>query len=372
MMSGLLMLGTLAVATSCSQMQEDLPPCHTTIRLHVKYDYNVQRADMFSAHAGEVRVFAIDAASNTVVRDVLVNNRDNGNAIAQHPGSQTFYIDFPEMPVGSYRFVAYAQQKPYDVTSAQTASHFDITSPAVNQDVTSLRARLTRSSATDAEGRHAVNAPTCGLDTLWMGNTVRPVEVTPANTGMQLLNDTISMVRDTKYLTLSLHHLDDEYRRQMDDSHYRIEIVDNNGLLGWNNDVLTAEDTDNLLYTPFAQRTSDVVYNVEGNEEIAERVAHYDISFSRLIFHSGANAGKNARLHIIRTDDNSMIADIDLAYILAMGRSAFEVGHYGEQEYLDRAYDYDLHFFLQADSWLYMNLKVAIMAWVIRIQNTVL
>lgn len=372
MMSGLLMLGALAVTTSCSQMHEDLPPCHTTIRLHVKYDYNVQRADMFSAHAGEVRVFAIDAASNTVVRDVLVNNRDNGNAIAQHPGSQTFYIDFPEMPVGSYRFVAYAQQKPYDVTSAQSASHFDITSPALNQDVTSLRARLTRSSATDAEGRHAVNAPVCGLDTLWMGNTVRPVEVTPANTGMQLLNDTISMVRDTKYLTISLHHLDPEYRLSLDDSQYRIEIVDNNGLLGWNNNLLTAEDTDNLLYTPFAQRTTEVEYNIDGTEEAGEHVAHYDISFSRLLFYKGDNAARNARLHIIRTEDDALIADINLPYILAMGRNAYEANNYGEQEYLDRAYDYDLHFFLQEDSWLYINLRIAIMAWVMRIQNFVL
>ena len=46
-----------AMTTSCSMMQDDLDDCPTGLYLSFKYDYNLQRADMFNDHVGAVTVY---------------------------------------------------------------------------------------------------------------------------------------------------------------------------------------------------------------------------------------------------------------------------------------------------------------------------
>lgn len=342
-------------------IKEDLQPCETPVQLHFKYDYNIQRADMFSEHVGEVRLFVIDDATDTVVKDTVVSNRDNVDAISHHPGNQYFSVMLTDLTPGqSYRFAAVALQRPYDETLSHAQDKFIGTLPASGNDVTDLQMKLTRNSAVDAAGRYAVTAPVCGLDTLWMGHTTKPVFV-PQPQNMSVINDTISMVRDTKYLSLTLRQLDDPIGISDDD--FRIEITDANGWIGWDNELISDNQ---LLYSPHAQWTTEVL---NSDNIVTERAAHYDISFSRLMYYAGADAAKNAALRIYRTSDDEKIVDINLPSILSQGRNAFEIYGYSPQEYLDREYDYDIDFFLKGDEWQYLSLRVNVMAWAIRIQN---
>lgn len=370
-----LLIAALTMNSCTAIMDDDLEPCTTTVRVHLKYDYNILRADMFSDHVGEVRLFVVDDKTNAVVKDTIVSNRDNSDAIKHHSASQTFHIDFNNLPDGGqYRFVAYALQKPYDETQQHHADKFVITTPQRNGDVTALESRLSRNATADAAGRHAVVAPDCGLDTLWMGHTTKPVTLPKQKVGMVVINDTVSMVRDTKYLTLRLHNIDAGKRAEIYADDYDVEITDDNGLLGWNNELLTNKDGETLLYTPFHQRTNEYLGRTEASPDddvVIEREAFYELSFSRLMFREGAQAGSNARLKIIRKSDNMVIVDVNLPYYLAAGRGYYPMYNYKEQEYLDREYSYSLDFFIKGDSWseLQLPVPVAITAWVIRFQN---
>lgn len=342
-------------------MTEDLPECETLVRVSFKYDYNIQRADMFHDHVGMVRLFVIDADNETVVRDVTYSNRDNDGIISTNH-DRYFTVTFNDLPLGhNYRFMAVALQRPYDETQIPTTDKFIGTFPAIGENSNKLQMRLTRSDIEDVDGRHHVTAPDCGLDTLWIGNTTKPITMPKENNRNFVISDTISMVRDTKYLSLTLRQIDAP--TAINDNMFRVEITDNNGLLAWNNNLLPDET---LLYTPHAQWTSEIL---NSQNEVKERAAHYDISFSRLMYYMGAEAYKNASLRIYRNDDNTCVADINLPSILSQGRNAFEIYNYSPQEYLDREYDYDLDLFLLNNEWQYINLKINIAAWVIRIQH---
>lgn len=360
----LTLMAAMAMISSCSMMTEDLPECETLVRVSFKYDYNIQRADMFHDHVGMVRLFVIDADNETVVRDVTYSNRDNAD-ILKTDRSRYFTVTFNDLPLGrNYRFMAVALQRPYDETQQPMTDKFIGTFPAAGEKADKLQMRLSRAENTDAQDRHRVTAPDCGLDTLWIGNTTKPIAMPQHNYANTVISDTISMVRDTKYLSLTLRQIDAPTNIKHDE--FRVEITDNNGYLAWNNELLP---DDNLLYTPHAQWTSEVL---NSNNEVTERAAHYDISFSRLMYYMGANAAKNASMRIFRNDDNTCVADINLPSILSQGRNAFEVHNYSPQEYLDREYDYDLDLFLLENEWQYINLKINIAAWVIRIQHETL
>lgn len=370
-------------------MTDDLEPCveyvenaSTAVCVQFKYDYNIQRADMFTNHVGAVRLFVIDDATNNVVRDTTVTNRDNNQALRSHD----FAITFTDLTQGSaYRFVAMALQRPYDETMQHAEDKFVGTFPAKGNSITDLKMKLTHSDDADALGRHAVEAPSCGLDTLWMGNTTHKF-VVPQMTNEKeiscdtvvtadgvttisrhtryIARDTVSLVRDTKYLSVSLHNLDAPSSIGHED--FRVEIVDDNALLDWDNSVIPMAQ---LLYTPHAQWTAEAL---DSDNSVMERTAHYDLSFSRMLYHSSAATGKNARLRIIRVSDGHIVADINLPSHLAMGRKAYEQLNYSEQEYLDREYDYDLHFFIRGDEWLYASLRINILSWALRIDNITL
>lgn len=63
-----------SMLSSCNDlMHDDLPPCDMGVDLQFKYDYNVQRADMFNDHVGGVCVFVFDEQGNLVARQDAAN-----------------------------------------------------------------------------------------------------------------------------------------------------------------------------------------------------------------------------------------------------------------------------------------------------------
>lgn len=361
----------MACLSACSFMHEDLPVCEQAVRVHLKYDYNTQQADMFSDHAGALRVFVIDDATNSIVRDTIVSNRDHKNAILHHPESQTYYVEFRDLPMdATYRFAAYAMQRPYDETQRTGSDHFTGIFPQVKDDIRTWKMDLTYASTPDAEGRYAVHAPNGGLDTLWMGHTDKPLYVPVVQNRHSFINDTISMVRDTKYLQILLHQTDEPANIYADQ--YEVEIVASNAHLDWNNDVLSSP---NLLYTPHFSRTIENVGKNEQDQEIVlARTPIYELSFSRLMYYMGTEFGRNARLRLIRkaTGDSprQVIADLNLPSALAEGRSMYAWLNYGTQEYLDREYNYRLDFYIlggKVQDILLVSMNIT--PWTIRLQD---
>lgn len=378
--AAILLLAALSSLWSCRAVYEDSTDCDDIVMVHLKYDYNTARADMRRYHVGWVRVYAVD--QNGIVEAYA----DCANTAASKPlAREDFAAEFKALKGGRYNFRAVAFQRPYDELVAGEGARFDVEFPQVGEDFDQLLVKLRKSATKTAMdfSDHRIEAPKCGLDTLWMTLDmdryldVRPLE---EQTGV-IIRDTVSLIRDTKYLHLTLNQLDEKDNIHASD--FAVRIVDNNAVLGYDNTVLDDEDVD---YIPFAAWTTalsreGVAYysdeeaeKAPADDPIVERAAHFDISFSRLMYYL-KDEGENARLQIARMEDGKVadvVVDINLPYYLSFGRGAFETARYSAQEYLDREYDYNMDFFLQAGKWKYITVKVNVMKWSKRFQQEIL
>lgn len=378
--TAILLLGAMASLWSCRAVYEDSTDCDDIVMVHLKYDYNTARADMRRYHVGWVRVYAVN-------QDGIVEAySDCANTAASKPlAREDFAAQFKGLSGGRYNFRAVAFQRPYEELAAGEGARFDVTFPQVGEDFDQMMVKL-RKTATKAAmtpSDYKVVAPECGLDTLWMTLDkerfldVRPIE---QQTGI-IIRDTVSLIRDTKYLHLTLNQIDEKDNIHASD--FVVRIVDNNTTLDHDNNVLADDDVD---YIPFAAWTTALSKNgvayysdeeashAPADDPIVERAAHFDISFSRLMYYL-EGAGENARLQIARVEDGKdpeVVVDINLPYYLAFGRGAFALNRYSEQEYLDREYDYHMDFFLQAGKWKFISIKVNVMNWSKRFQQEVL
>lgn len=366
----LALVATTGLLASCKGLiYEYEGNCDDTVEIYLKYDYNTARADMRADHVGYAVVYAVDHNGN-VAASQTVSGREVHD--------KNLNVVFSGLQPGRYTFTALAMQRPYEDCVKGQGARWRVEFPSVSSAVSGLNARLDRSAAADAEGLHHVDAPKVGLDTLWIGQSIKAggVEVLPVEQQRgNVLRDTVSLVRDTKYLHLTLHQV--ENRADIYDTDFSVRIVDANGHLAWDNGLI-ADET--LLYTPFAQWTtamseSGAAYDSEqeaqqapASDPIVERAAHFDISFGRLMYYT-AMEGVNANLQIVSNETSETVVDINLPYYLAFGRDAYAIHNYSRQEFLDREYDYHLDFFLQDGEWKYLTLKVNVMPWVKRIQH---
>lgn len=340
---GFIMAGSMLC--SCNDlMHDDLPPCDMGVDLQFKYDYNVQRADMFNDHVGGLSVFVYDEQGNFIAR------HDAYNDATSQPLKDPNYAMRINLEPGKYRFATFAFQKKYEDALAQPGAKFQIALPKQGDNITALHARLDRK-----QGK--VNNQSQPLDTLWQGLSNELVEVKD----LQVTRHTIGLVRDTKQLTISLHQTDEPANINADDFSY--QITNANGDISYDNSLLPDEE---LTYTPYYTWTTEFK-DTEGN--VKERTAHAALMFSRLIWHPVEENDKNAILIITNKTTGEEVARINLADCLAQGRGAFEARHYSAQEFLDREYDYKLDFFLQGNQWKYVQLSISILDWSKRIQR---
>jgi len=334
-----------SMLSSCNDlMHDDLPPCDMGVDLQFKYDYNVQRADMFNDHVGGVSVFVYDEQGNFIAR------HDAYNDATSQPLKDPNYAMRINLEPGKYRFATFAFQKKYEDALAQPGAKFQIALPQQGDNITALHARLDRE-----QGK--VNNQSQPLDTLWQGLSNELVEVKD----LQVTRHTIGLVRDTKQLTISLHQLDAPADINADDFSY--QITDANGYINYDNSLLPDEE---LTYTPYKTWTTEFT-TPEGT--VQERTAHAALMFSRLVLHPVTENEKNAILSIWNKKTGEEVVRINLADCLAQGRGAFENMNYSAQEFLDREYDYKLDFFLKGDQWQYMQLGISILDWSKRIQR---
>ena len=104
------------------------------------------------------------------------------------------------------------------------------------------------------------------------------------------------------------------------------------------------------------------------SDEPLQRTAHYNVMFNRTMM--PAEAGNGAKLQITEKATGRPVADISLPHILSEGRKAYDIYRYGEQEYLDREYDYHLDFILQNGEW--KSVYINVLSWSHRIDNVIL
>lgn len=352
----LLAFVSLALFGSCDMMKEDVDETYCGLFVNFKYDYNLQRADMFKDHVGGVTLYVFDSDGR------YIKSYENNNVPLMgtmlYDGTYGQCMHITDLPDGNYRFIALANQKPYLETLATPGAKYRRADMKVGNENTNLTVTLDRTSGIVSNA-----AP---MDTLWHGMTgAEPIPV--KNVGYTVT--TISMVRDTKMLTIGLHNLDDDKRTNITTDDFDFFIQDKNGRIAYNNAVVEEEM---LTYTPFHKWDTQTV---DDQGQVVDKTAHASLTFNRLMLHENLsddavliiknkNPGKNEKAEVAR---------INLPQFLAQGRNAIDTYRYGPQEYLDRGYDFYMDFFLKNGTWKEIELKIGIdvniLTWARRIQR---
>ena len=347
----LVALVSLALLTGCDMMKEDEDTTNCGLFVTFKYDYNLQRSDMFGDHVGGVTLYVFDS-DGRFVRTYENNNIPSMGMMLD--GQYTHAMQIMDLPDGKYRLIALANQKSYEATLATPGAKYRRSSLAVGDDNEKLTVTLDRENST--AGANPTVSNVAPLDTLWHGMTgVETVEVKSSDKTIA----NISMVRDTKMLTIGLHNLDDPTDISTDEFDYF--IVDNNGRLAYNNGLLEDED---LVYTPFHKWDT---YSEDGQGNKIDKTAHACLTFNRLIWREKPD--DNALLIIRNKNTGKEVCAINLTDFLAQGRNAYDTYAYSRQEYLDRAYDFYMDFFIRNEKWQYADVRINVLSWAKRIQN---
>lgn len=392
-------VATLFGTTACTGIMdgENLEACPTgDFTVQFVYDYNIQRADMFRDHVGEVTLYVFDEAGNLVSQRHVTdrkalsdrNNRFNITLRAANtPGAA-------DLVAGrSYRFVAVAGQKADAILPTSDAlpmsftdeplSFYRQTAMTPGMNVSDLYLALDRAQEADTQGRylvgnqlpldtlwHTLGALACGVDNTnqqgWTNDTlvrIRPNITDSINIVKNLPQDTLtlSLIRNTNHLHISMHELDAPGNVRAED--YSVYIEDANGHMDWQNNILADQP---LIYRPYAQRDEDMT-----DAGVAGITAHWDMMFNRIIFHDDAH--DDAKLYIVRKSDKNTVAKLSLPRVLAYSRIAQDYYNLTSQGYLDREYNYNLSFYLKNGKWestrVWINTEINILSWNVRAQE---
>lgn len=337
-------VAALAATTACSWMSEDLEPCPTGLHLRFVYDYNMMRSDVFRDHVGEVTAYVFDAENK------LLTQKTEDNPVRL--GTYGYEMVFDDLLPGNYRVVAVAYQRNAAEREQRHGAKFRGPDLVPGDPIEKLRVKLDRTAGSD--GAFLVEHKGAALDTLWMNYTEHNVTVTD----QVITRETVGLMRDTKNLTVSLRQIDRP--ADVDYRDFEIRITDDNGCFGYDNQPLQDNP---LIYSPYAEWNTDFCDDA-GN--VVQRAAHADLSYPRVMYHNDWK--KNARLTIYNKRTQTPVADINLPDFLAQGRSSQEL-IYSPQEFLDREHTYKLDFFLKGDTWDYVELRISVLSWAVRIDN---
>lgn len=354
----------LAAVTSCSMMHQDLSDCPVGLYLTLKYDYNLQRANMFSDHVGEVTVYVYDEQGNFVTKQTETNTE--GYAPLKSP----VYSMHLSLPEGKYKFIVLAGQKSYESMMAAPGAKFVRNEPQPGDPMENLWVELGHTPLEgEQEGLFEVKNEGLPLDTIWHGMLTEPVEVFEASPTY----DTISLVRNTKHINITIREMADPTK--MDIADYELKITDSNAKLRWNN---TVDETDRLVYKPYRTwNTDDKEPAVDMNGDPLEgvgRTGHADFMTSRIIWRSDTRNGREESKAILSVTYNDKangkkeVIKVDLADMLARLATSAET-MYSPQEFLDRGYDYRMSFYLLNGEWRYTLLSIDVLGWTVRIDN---
>ena len=387
------------LVASCTMIQDSVDYCPTGLYVRFVYDYNTARADMFKDHVGHVRLYVYDEQGHKVA-ERSVSNTAASAPLADY--GYALHLDPSELRPGRYRLQAVAMQRDWDAAAAADGARYRHEADVTHGEA--MRITLDHDPGViPGTEQHLVDHKSLPLDTLWhtlkvqshaptdgvapmpMQRTSRPYSVYPLDEQYVTVTDnmatyaTISLVRDTKHLNITMRHLD--FPDDVFHHDYEVTIVDDNATLLHDNALAPS---DSLRYTPYAAWTSrftdgGVIVDPtvpratsQADDDAPDglryqRTAHYNLMFNRLMYN--ADAARSAMLQVRNLNSGKVVARINLPYMLAEGRAAYELYGYSPQEYLDREYDYHLNLFLKGESWAYCDIVVNVLSWSKRHQN---
>lgn len=368
------MLACAGLLASCDMMEQSYGDCPYGLYVDFKYDYNLQRADMFNDHVGSVTLYIFDEDGH------LVKTQEESNAGSSAPlASPSYAMHVTGLAPGRYRFLALAGQKSYGEMLETGRAKFIRSDMPAGSSMQSLGIQLDRTPADKADpifdvldslgintdgGFYNVENNGLPLDTLWHGMLTEPVEVYPESSD-RAAYATVPLVRDTKQITVSLREIDDPTKMTIED--YDMFIIDHNPHILWDNSL---DETDAVIYRPFfTWNTDDITPAVgpDGNP-LGEpgHIGHADFMTSRLLYHGDEQS--DGRLVIVNKNTGLAVVNVNLPDLLSRLRTSQDLYRYGEQEFLDRGYEFQVDVFLHGGELAYINISISVLGWSKRVQ----
>ncbi len=339
--------------TSCGMMKDDLSDCPYGLYLQFKYDYNLQHADMFNDHCGAVDVYVFDEQGK------FVKTQSEENTALDAPLADPNYRMHMDLAPGKYQLLVLAGQDSYSDQLASQRAHFVREQLSAGDDMSSLAIKLDTQSGdiltVDPKGEP--------LDTLWHGMETTPIEVFDQKPTYH----TVSLVRDTKQITVSLREIDDP--TTMDIDRYSMLIYDHNSHILWDNSL---DETNEVVYKPQATwntEDSTPAYDAAGDPQgEVGKIGHAYFMTSRILTHD--SAADDGRLVVTDNETGKEVINVNLPDMLSRLANYDDLHRYSTQEFLDRGYDYNLEFFLRGGKLQYVNISISVLSWSVRVQFT--
>lgn len=328
--------------TTCAYIHEELQPCPSGLYIAFRYDYNLQKANMFCDHVGGVKVYLFDEEGR-----FLCEQTESGSAL-QDPAYRMKF----DLPPARYQYVVWAAQQALGELGSMGRAPYTFSEPASGDSLSVLSCTLLK----DKMDYVAHNGQP--LDTLWHGMSRHLLEVLPS----QYVVDTASLVRDTKHISISLRDLDNPSR--MDVNHYAFLLSDHQDRLLWNNQV---DESSPIFYTPYSSWSTE---DLPDTSVPMGKIVHADFMISRLMYHAAAE--DDAILTVTNRETLVEVIRVNLPDLLCQLRTSAESQYFSPQEFLDRGYDYRLTFFLRGDHWEYVQVEISVLSWIVRNQHITL
>jgi len=328
-----LLLGAMALMSGCGLVTEDVEPCTMTYQLKFKYDYNILEADAFNRQVHLVNVWAFDSQGR-----LAWTGSESGKAL-ESPD----YVMKAELAPGRYDFLAWCGFSTGDPFKLATYT------PSSIEEL-----KVTLATLGDGAGKLYVDSELPGL----FHGLLEDVTLISSETEHVVQTVTLPLMKDTKTVRLMLQHLDGSPIEQRD---FSVTITDNNQNLDWNNDVMDGHWFDyRPWYVNYGQVTMPEGSRTDASGRAITSVASllFEMSTSRL------RAGHNTVLTVHRNWDDRDIIRIPLIDYLLLVKGHYNE-RYSDQEYLDRMDEFNLVFFIDADSNWYTAAGIMINNWTI-------
>lgn len=311
--------------SSCNSIFTDQSHCPKGLALSFRYEYNMEYVNSFHKKGDCLSLFVFDDSGRLVGR-----YDETGEALRSEDYEMNLSLD-----EGRYTLLAYGG------IACENAS-FELSgfpSKALLPSVADLRLSL----------KGNVHESSSSLHPLFYG--LNYVEVTGKE---DFIRDTVQMVKNTNNFRIILQQASGKPLYSKD---FVISISDDNALLDGLNEPLR---NGGINYAPWT--SGEKLIGGSEEDETAVSVAYAELSTSRLTI------GTGARLKIARADNGETILNIPLSEYLLLLRSDL----YAEmkaQEFLDRESEWSMIFFLD-DGLRWINTRIVINDWVVRINNT--
>ena len=329
-----LMLATLLLALSTSSCKEGFiyegeGDCGTYYNIEFKYDYNMKFADAFANEVKSVSLYVF-GENDTLVECVTITD-------AEQLQSANFSIPL-ELESGKYELVAWAGlmgEESFDLLA-------DVEVGKTKREELQVAIKSTNDKRVESD-----------LKPLYHGAMTLDYTSEPGT-----YTETMSLTKDTNVVRIVLQQMSDSVVAEK----FSYEITADNGLLAWNNDVISSGT---LTYAPWSVTTGtadvgpDYGTNATRADQVSVAVAEFTVN--RMI------DGKSPILTIYNLEEGEPVLSIPVADYALLVKGNYN-RQMSNQEYLDRQDEYNMTFFLDEDGdWL--SASIIVNSWRVVLSN---